>query len=385
MEKEKTNIIAPYNKGDIRKRLNSGEAVSYKEIVSAGFAVLFDKDFNRPVNSGQVKKLEKSFIRNKACLDPIDAVFGDDYDRGKNKYMDVDKKEQVLTPDSLVVLDGQHRVIAWNELDDSERNAITAPLKVKIVVLPKGMTASQWIVEKNTTTKNWSSKDRSHAIDSALSDKDNNLSIAREWQMQYGVGERFAYSILNFSDSYRKKVYEDYMNHPSNDLPNILKGTPENRERGKKMFESLKIAYRNHVKCLKNMASVNFVIDEYSNAPDSDKPKMVELLNLFFRTLEETVAMKIAEASSEEKESILSENWKVFYKRLYDLKDDKAGYEAVVKSFKTKAQKAKIEYDAICAKKTKEASEKAEKKAKQEEIKLKRAMDIVKKSETSIE
>lgn len=292
--------------------LKRGERLLVNDLKANGVIFVRVPGFNRTVNNKHVEELKESAKTVKGFLHPIYVITAEEYFR-----LYPDRKlvygDKVITKDSpevsriLLILDGQHRDEAEQGL--MAENGYTPTLKVEYVDL-HGLNPDQWMVETNTQSRNWTSKDRTEYILAVNPGTDTNIAVAREWQHKYGMGERAAYAILTLNDGYTKSRQVDYMNHPDAGLPDILKGTPEQRERGGKILHAFEVGFRSAPKMLRNMAAIKLAIEQYSLASDSEKAKVVNQIILFFTTLDQSVAQSAANASGvAAKTKILTDEW----------------------------------------------------------------------------
>lgn len=356
--------------------LKRGERYLVNELKAKGVIFVKVPGFNRAVNKKHVKSLMESAKNVKGFLQPINVITAEEYFR-----LYPDRKivygDKVFTKDSpevsliLVILDGQHREQAESEL--MAEPDYTATLSVEYVDL-HGLTPDQWMVETNTQSRNWTSKDRTEYILSVNPEKETNIALAREWQRKYGMGERAAYAILTLNDGYTKSRQVDYMNNPNAGLPDILKGTPEQRERGKKILLALEVGFRTAPKMLKNMAAIKLAIEKYVAASDSKKDKAVKEIILFFMTLEQSVAQKAEGVSGvDAKTKILSDEWIRISKQF--------STELSIRALEEQAAKAEEEWKTIQEKKAAEkveAEKKAQARANKKSSKAKTQIEAVK-------
>lgn len=329
--------------------LKRGERLLVSDLKAKGVIFVRVPGFNRSVNKKHVDELKASAKNTKGFLHPIHVItaeeyFGHYHDR-KLVYGD-----QVITKDSpdvyriLLILDGQHREEAESELMAQKDN--TPTLKVEYVNL-LGLFPDQWMVETNTQSRNWTSKDRTEYILAYNSEEETNISVAHKWQQEYGMGERAAYAILNLNDCYTKSCQVDYMNGSKSNLPDILKGTPEQRERGSKILHAFEVGFRTTPKMLKNMAAIKLAIEKYVGASDSKKEKIVKEIILFFTTLDQNVAKNAYTVSGvAAKTKILGDEWARMSKQFDS--------DLSIRALEELATKAEEEWKALKEKKVEE-------------------------------
>lgn len=333
--------------------LKRGERLLVSDLKAKGVIFVRVPGFNRSVNKKHVEELKVSAKNTKGFLHPIHVITAEEYfllypDR------ELVYGDQVITKDSpgvrriLLILDGQHREEAESELMVEQGYIPT--LKVDYVNL-LGLYPDQWMVETNTQSRNWTSKDRTEYILASNSAEETNISVAHKWQQEYGMGERAAYAILNLNDCYTKSCQVDYMNDAKSGLPTILKGTQEQRERGVKILHAFEVGFRNNPKMLKNMAAVKLAIEKYVAASDSEKSKIVKLIIFFFTTLDQSVAQNADVVSGvSNKTKMLSEEWNRMSKQF--------STELSIQALEEQAAKAEEEWKAIKAKATKDMTAK---------------------------
>lgn len=295
--------------------LKNGARLKVSDQKENGIIFASVEHFNRAVNSKHVQELIESVKSVRSFLHAIQVISATEYfefypDRelvcGDNKVITKDSSEVKRT---LVNLDGQHRKAAYEALKEKNFGSLASTLEVEYIDL-KGSTPDQWMVETNALSRNWTSKDRREHIIAKNPEVETNISLASEWQNQYGMGERAAYAILNLADDYKKSDQVKYMKEPS-ELPMSLKGTDEQRKRGKKILHAFEVCFRSTPKMLKNMAAISLAIDIYKGAPDDKKVEIVETITLFFTTLDQSIAESANAVSGvADKKKVLEAEWK---------------------------------------------------------------------------
>lgn len=293
-----------------------------KDLKEQGYVFLMMLGYNRIINRNHVKRLMKSVRDAGAFFTPIVYIKA-------SKYFEIYpdrtiklESGKVISKDSpdldkiLLILDGQHRYIADQELGMEEGYEST--LKSMPVELPDGITPDEWMTAVNTSSRNWDERDRAIYINTLNQNEETNISLALEWRKRYGMGERACYMFLNFHDNYRKAYQVEYMRNPEKGLPLVLKGTEENRKRGKDTLHAVEVGFRKFPKALRNMNIVNFIVHKvYEPSPDENKAEIVKEVQQFFMTILEGDARKFATTSDKaEKENILIEAWQDFKENL---------------------------------------------------------------------
>lgn len=332
----------------ILKKIEDERTVTLEELRSAGFILVVDRDFGRMINGPHLKKL-KSSLKKDGCIEPVSIFLGAEYfeaypERKLTDLNDGDKKytkDSPEVPATLLVADGVHRIQAHLELL-SEDESYNPPLKFRHV--ESGLPIDRWIRIRNTNNRNWDSKDCSHYIAAQTGYEKSNLTTAVKWQEELKLGEKYAYTILNLSDTYKKKMLSEYMEAPDKGLPMVLKGVEENIDRGERILHAFRVCWRDIPKMVRNSAAINMFIEIYNACGDSMKEAMVNLLVLFFTTLDRTDAENVAgEKDNDEKIRLLKGFWDKFSK---DIEDEtlKADYER-------KAFEAEEEFNTMLEKK----------------------------------
>ncbi len=218
-----------------------------------------------------------------------------DLNDGDKKYT----KDSPEVPEVIFVADGLYRIQAHLELL-SEDETYKHPLKFRHV--ESGLPIDDWIRIRNTNNRNWDSKDYSRYIAAQTGYEKSNLTTAVKWQEELKLGEKYAYTILNLSDTYKKKMLSEYIEAPDKGLPMVLKGVEENIDRGERILHAFRVCWRDIPKMVRNSASINMFIEVYNACGDSMKEAMVNLLILFFTTLDRTDAESVAgEKDNDEK------------------------------------------------------------------------------------
>lgn len=228
---------------------------------------------------------------------------------------DCDKKytkDSPELPEVIFIADGLHRLEAHTELlseDENYRNAL------RFRHVETNLSIDRWIYIRNTNNRNWDSKDCSRYIAAQTGYEKSNLTTAVEWQGKYKLCERYSYTILNLSDTYKKRMLSEYMDDPEKGLPTVLKGVEENIERGKRILHAFRVCWRDIPKMVRNNASINMFIEIYNACGDSMKEVVVNALILFFTTLDKADAESVAgEKDNDEKIRLLKGYWDKFSK-----------------------------------------------------------------------
>ena len=332
----------------ILKKIEDERTVTLEELRTAGFILVVDKDFGRMINRPHLKKL-KSSLKKYGCIEPVSIFFGAEYfeaypERELTGFNDGEKKytrDSPEVPATILVADGVHRAQAHTELL-SEDETYKHPLKFRHV--ESDLPIDDWIRIRNTNNRNWDSKDCSRYIAAQTGYEKSNLTTAVKWQEELKLGEKYAYTILNLSDTYKKKMLSEYMEAPDKGLPMVLKGVEENIDRGERILHAFRVCWRDIPKMVRNSASINMFIEVYNACGDSMKEAVVNLLVLFFTTLDRTDAENAAgEKGNDEKVRLLKGFWDKFSK---DIEDEtlKADYEK-------KACEAEEEFDDLSGEK----------------------------------
>lgn len=339
----------------ILKKIEDERTVSLEELKSAGFILAANKSFGRLINKTHLKEL-KSSLKKDGCIEPVSIFLGAEYfeaypERELTDLNDGDKKytkDSPELPEVILVADGVHRIQAHVELL-SEDESYKHTLRFRHV--ETDLPIDRWIYVRNTNNRNWDSKDCSRYIAAQTGYEKSNLTTAVEWQEKYKLCERYSYTILNLSDTYKKKMLSEYMDDPEKGLPTILKGVEENIERGKRILHAFRVCWRDIPKMVRNNASINMFIEVYNACGDSMKEAVVNTLILFFTTLDRTDAGNVAgEKDNDGKVKLLKGYWDKFSK---DIEDEtlKAGYEKKVceaeEEFNTMLKKKKFPGNAI--------------------------------------
>lgn len=295
----------------------------YSEMKEAGVRFLFIQDFNRDINPRALKSLKESVKRTGGYLDPIRVIKVSKY---RETYPDavlldpengrqvVEKTEEKET--DYLVLDGQHRLMVHLELlkeQDKNKKSLTFDLPVQEITLPDGMDPHDYIYTLNTTGTRWSDKDRTKFILAEKGNEKTGLYVANQWQQKYGLGIRNATAIIQLNDGYRASMQKNYIE--KGELDSFLKSTPENIERGKKIFNSLEIGFMSNPKMLKNMAPILAIIEIYSQTEDSKKSEVIDQICLFFKTIKPEDIARIADLkSTPDKKTEFVQLWNEFKK-----------------------------------------------------------------------
>lgn len=332
----------------ILKKIEDGRTVTLEELQSAGFILVVDKDFGRMIHKPHLKKL-KSSLKKYGCIEPVSIFFGAEYfeaypERELTGFNDGDKKytrDSPEVPATILVADGVHRAQAHTELL-SEDETYKHPLKFRHV--ESDLPIDDWIYARNNFGRNWDSKDCSRHIAARTGHAKSNLATAVKWQEELKLGEKYAYTILNLSDTYKKKMLSEYMEAPDKGLPMVLKGVEENIDRGERILHAFRVCWRDIPKMVRNSASINMFIEVYNACGDSMKEAVVNLLVLFFTTLDRTDAESVAgEKDNDEKIRLLKGFWDKFSKDIED--------ETLKAEYEKKACEAEKEFDALSGEK----------------------------------
>lgn len=326
----------------ILKNLKEGKTVTLGELQSAGFILAANKSFGRVINKTHLKELKCS-LKKYGCIEPVSIFFGAEYfeaypERELTDLNDGDKKytkDSPEVPEVIFVADGLYRIQAHLELL-SEDETYKHPLKFRHV--ESGLPIDDWIRIRNTNNRNWDSKDYSRYIAAQTGYEKSNLTTAVKWQEELKLGEKYAYTILNLSDTYKKKMLSEYIEAPDKGLPMVLKGVEENIDRGERILHAFRVCWRDIPKMVRNSASINMFIEVYNACGDSMKEAVVSLLVLFFTTLDKTDAESVAgEKDNDGKVRLLKGFWDKFSKDIED--------ETLKAEYEKKACEAEKEFD----------------------------------------
>ena len=290
------------------------------ELEEKGFKFIKAPGFNRKVNLRHVKVLMAN-AREKGFLCPIKYITAKEWFKIYPNRKITLESGKVITKGSeeldeiLIILDGQHRYDADKELGVEEGYVST--LAAELVNLPDGMTPDEWMTTVNSTSQNWNEKDRAGYIIAMNPDEETNVSIAEQWSKDYAMSMRCSFGLLNYADNYRKSYHIEYMRNPEKGLPQVLKGTEENRKRGIATLHAIEVGFRNHPKVIRHMAVIEFVIETYSETPDKDKTNTVENLQTFLMSLSGDISANVSASRDKgERKRILREAWGKFQKAM---------------------------------------------------------------------
>lgn len=302
------------------KILEEGRKVLYATLKAQGIGFVRAYEQNRDLNDKHVNELVKSGKIN-SFFNSIKVLTVKEYFTYYPNRRLLADDGTIVTKDSenlemlFVILDGQHREAAEKEL---LKDAGYVPsLMVELISLPEGMTPDQCMKALNLCSFIWNSQARTKHIVNTLPDGEANIKLAAEWQKLYKMGERCCYAILTLKDIYRKSFQVDYMDNPEGGLHPVLKGTKEQRERGLVIFHAFEIGFRHHPRLLRNMTAIKFVISELDKVRDTQKPKLLEKLLLFFQSFDATAVDAVDEAPSTgkgSKEILIKKSWDRFKK-----------------------------------------------------------------------
>lgn len=291
------------------------------ELEKAAIVFLMIAGYNRLISRRHVKDIMNSVRKIGSFLDPIQCISAKEYfEYYPDREFRLDSGE-VITKDSegldkiFFILDGQHRYEADKELGKEEGYVST--LTAELVNLPDGMSPDEWMTIKNSTSLNWNEKDRAGYIIALNPDEETNVSIAEQWYKDYAMSMRCSFGLLNYADNYRKSYHIEYMRNPEKGLPQVLKGTEENRKRGIATLHAIEVGFRNNPKVIRNMSVVEFVIEAYSEAPDKDKATTVENIKTFLMSLSGDISTNVSASRDKgERKRILREAWGKFQKAM---------------------------------------------------------------------
>lgn len=290
------------------------------ELEEKGFKCIKAPGFNRKVNLRHVKVLMAN-AREKGFLCPIKYITAKEWFKIYPNRKITLESGKVITKGSeeldeiLIILDGQHRYDADKEL--GVEKGYVSTLAAELVNLPDGMTPDEWMTTVNSTSQNWNEKDRAGYIIAMNLDEETNVSIAEQWSKDYAMSMRCSFGLLNYADNYRKSYHIEYMRNPEKGLPQVLKGTEENRKRGIATLHAIEVGFRNHPKVIRNMAVVEFVIEAYSETPDKDKTNTVGNLQTFLMSLSGDISANVSASRDKgERKRILREAWGKFQKAM---------------------------------------------------------------------
>ena len=296
--------------------LNKGLPVDLSRFLKAGgrFAY-FDK--NRKISRSHVNSLMESYKRTGAVLTSIKILPGDEM--LKQNYLIHDRSGNNLTLDTpdikkfYPIIDGQHRVdaiAAWMSNDATKDIPITATLE--LAKIPEGVSVPAYMGELNLVCEKWDHR-ATKSLAGLVFESEGTTILSRinECIEEDKMSARGAWKVYKMTDGYNKKKYESALF--TGKLPDELKGTEAEIERGDKIREAIQIGCRNIPKMKRNSAIVDTLIESYNAAPDTDKVRTLDLLLLFTKTLPDNVlTAALGESTVTGKAQLITKAWKEF-------------------------------------------------------------------------
>lgn len=322
--------VQPNDMTQVIEDLNKGLVVDVADFFKAGgrFAY-FDK--NRKISRAHVNALLESYKRLGTVLISIKVLPGDEMLTQNYPIHDRSGNQLTLdTPDIkkfYSIIDGQHRVdaiAAWLSNEATKDIPIAATLE--LAKIPAGVSVPAYMGELNLVCEKWNHRATKSLAGLVFESEGTTiLSRVNECIEEDKMSARGAWKVYKMTDGYNKKKYETALF--SGTLPDELKGSQAEVERGDKIRQAIRVGCRNIPKMKRNSAIVDTVIEAYNAAPDSDKVKTLDLLLLFTKTLpDSTLTAALGESTVTGKAQLITKGWKEFLAGI-ESPDTKEEYE----------------------------------------------------------
>lgn len=333
----------------IHDRLLKGEKIPYKEFIKSCRLDLYMEDINRTVDKKKVDDLAASIKQSKVCFKDIvlfDAPTVWAHGHKLYRYNEAGQREEVqkdLVGADVCAYspgDGQHRAAAAAKLLKEMGEAFDS-LDINVCLETREVDPATYIATVNTHQYGWNAGQKRNVVEKRFSSPTLDFTkkvTGKPYRMRF----RSAFKLIYLSEVYNKSIYDNSLEMGK--LDPKLEAMPDKLERAENLLESFVIGFGKNTDLLKNAAAVDCVVEKYTAAPDDKKTEVVNQLNIFFRTLPDTVIEQLKKESVvANKTTILNDNFEVF------VSDYKT--EAGKSMYDEKAEKATSEYKAECEKK----------------------------------
>lgn len=156
---------------------------------------------NRVINPNNVKKLKDS-LKNYGNLSPLTYINGDDECLKGKKIVDAFDGTEIPDADKamyIVVVDGQHRIIAAKELAEANEFDLNSLVWTK-VELPEGKTVEEAVIEMNTVGQKWKGND--YIAGYALRNPENEIAKFAQKLAKEGVSAKTINKYIFFNERF---------------------------------------------------------------------------------------------------------------------------------------------------------------------------------------
>lgn len=325
------------------ERLLRGERIPYRDFIKHCRLDLYMEDINRAIDEKRVEDLVLSIQQKGACYKDIvlfDAPTIWKYNHKLYYHNEDGEREEVpeTLPGATVCAyspgDGQHRGAAAAKLMETLSEEDFAKLDINVCLETRKVDPASYIATVNTHQYGWNASQKRSVVEKRFTSPTLDFT-KKVTGKPYKMRLRSAFKLIYLSEVYNKSIYDSSLEMGK--LDPKLEATPDKLVRAEKLLESFLIGFGKDTDLLKNSAAVDCVVEKYTAAPDDKKTEVVNQLNIFFRTLPDTVIEQIKnESVVANKTNILSNNFMEFVKD-YETEAGKSMYDE-------KAEKALSEY-----------------------------------------
>ena len=337
---------------NILAELNAGRRVELRDFRAAGFRFAdMDDTLQRKETMKDSRQLLESLKVTKAFYRPIEVLPVSELIEAGHPCFKLNGKE-ILPDDPDYALyfarpDGKQRTIAYAKLmSDPNYKGKESEYNAPIIRCPIPVDQIETYVREIQTAAVWDEKTKRQTVVAKLGGTESGLTLMNTFMMETGMSARGAYKLIYRKEGYNKDLYEQSMRNGA--LADGLKASEAIIKRARGDYESLRVAFRNHGKYLKNSIAPDSIIEIYTSETEHPN-EAVEAFLTFLQALqaEDFTVLDSYNSVSEKKTALLS-----LYNEHKENQERDPAYAALVEE---RVETAKNEYKAIVAKEAAEA------------------------------
>ena len=269
--------------------LNAGRRVQLREFRDAGFKFAdMDDSLQRKETLKDSRQLLESLKTTKAFYRPIEILPVNEMIEAGHPCFKLDGTE--ITPDDpdyfryFVRPDGKQRTIAYAKLmSDPKHKGKENEYSVHVMRCPCDINEIETYIREIQTAAVWDEKTKRQTVVAKLGGEESGLTLMNTFMTETGMSARGAYKLIYRKDGYKKDLYEQSMR--SGTLDDKLKASAAIIKRAKDDYRSIRIAFRDHLKFLKNSVVPDCIIDTFTTETDAPK-EAVQMFLTFLKSLQ---------------------------------------------------------------------------------------------------
>ena len=267
---------------ELLARLNAGKRVQLRDFKEAGFKFAdMDDSLQRKETLKDSRQLLESLKTTKAFYRPIEILPVSEMIEAGHPCFKLDGTE--ITPEDpnyylyFVRPDGKQRSIAYAKLmSDPKFKGKEKEYSVPVMRCPCEIEGIETYVREIQTAAVWDEKTKRQTVVAKLGGEESGLTLMNSFMTETGMSARGAYKLIYRKDGYKKDLYEQSMR--SGTLDEKLKATGAIIKRAKEDYKSLRVAFRDHPKFLKNSMVPDCIIDIYTSETEGPNEAVKEFL-----------------------------------------------------------------------------------------------------------